>query len=461
MNNSKVPDYMRCLKRSPTLKSELGRILQPLEDEYNQSTDYEEKIALVNKINDIVNSRITELLISIVSYENSNTTNDPNQDTLYEGKMRKAQNMANELHKARAQKELSNCLAIAQLKYVNQEIAKRDQGIIYPQELRAKFIDIFNKALKDSTNTETTAKIIEDRDKFVDNQDEMLNCRAIAQLKDINQKIAEIEKDEETIFPTSKMLLKFTDAFDQALSSSTKAQTVFKIIEDREKFIDNQVSKITALDFLCKPEKIKNSIIELVADLCNRYPEKVKSIFTQNGITKNDLQEYKEGNEHFKMFLNSFEETQTDDLKSPAIQKLYLSGKDSAILESIIGKDAEGRKLLEEIREFITSMPEEEFIKLLNEAYVELEQESKNTTREIETPDINIKRSYPDFDEGKTNATDGREIKKAKLTNPDEVLSNQNISSISVYIDNSLLSEDRSIQGDPDNFWQNVLEWLT
>jgi len=257
------------------------------------------------------------------------------------------------------------------------------------------------------------------------------------------------------------MLLKFTDAFDQALSSSTKAQTVFKIIEDREKFIDNQVSKITALDFLCKPEKIKNSIIELVADLCNRYPEKVKSIFTQNGITKNDLQEYKEGNEHFKMFLNSFEETQTDDLKSPAIQKLYLSGKDSAILESIIGKDAEGRKLLEEIREFITSMPEEEFIKLLNEAYVELEQESKNTTREIETPDINIKRSYPDFDEGKTNATDGREIKKAKLTNPDEVLSNQNISSISVYIDNSLLSEDRSIQGDPDNFWQNVLEWLT
>jgi len=186
MNNSKVPDYMRCLKRSPTLKSELGRILQPLEDEYNQSTDYEEKIALVNKINDIVNSRITELLISIVSYENSNTTNDPNQDTLYEGKMRKAQNMANELHKARAQKELSNCLAIAQLKYVNQEIAKRDQGIIYPQELRAKFIDIFNKALKDSTNTETTAKIIEDRDKFVDNQDEMLNCRAIAQLKDIN-----------------------------------------------------------------------------------------------------------------------------------------------------------------------------------------------------------------------------------------------------------------------------------
>jgi len=44
--------------------------------------------------------------------------------------------------------------------------------------------------------------------------------------------------------PNSESFLKFINIYDKALNHATKIETVFKIIEDREKFIDSQISII-------------------------------------------------------------------------------------------------------------------------------------------------------------------------------------------------------------------------
>ncbi|AVP87747.1 hypothetical protein phytr_8140 [Candidatus Phycorickettsia trachydisci] len=339
------------VKGLPTINAELGWYIQPLEKEFNELNDPDEKISLMHQIVDKILSHASSLLTPVIEYENSNIlSSNPIKETLLEQNVKEVRDILTELYGTRAEDEIMDFLAVTELTYANQQSAK---AFLCDQESFLKLINIY----------------------------------------------------------------------DKALTHSTQIKTAFKIIEAREKFIDTQVSIVSDPTNIHTfgIEKTKESIIELLSSLCDRYPEKIKNIFDQNNITKIDLESsYNQGNQHLKSFIDLLEDSQAIDYSNLAIPGPYLSKTDVTIIDNILNKDFEGRLLLKKMNE-LSEIPPEEFQTILQEIYSILRQKQKDNTNKIQTP--NAKRAHNSCGLDEIDTTDRMPIKKAKLENPKKVSS--------------------------------------
>lgn len=248
-------------------------------------------------------------------------------------------------------------------------------------------------------------------------EDEIQDSLAVTELAYVNQ-----QSDKAFLFDRESFL-KLINIYDKALTHSTQIATAFKITEAREKFIDTQVSIASDPTNIHTfgIDKTKESIIELLSSICDRYPEKVANIFIHNNITKADLERlYGEDKEHFRSLIDLLEDGQTIDYNSLKIPGPYLSKTDVAIIDNIFSKDCIGRLLLKKMDE-LADIPPAEFQTILQEISSSLSQEQEVSTNKIQTP--NAKRTHTDFSLRETDAADRMPIKKAKLENPQKVSS--------------------------------------